>query len=270
MKSLFKYLIFGYNKAHRAAIKIYNMFSSRKKCYICNRTFKYFEKYKSGSKSIPEFRKKLEIVGSDVDNFKCLYCSCHDRERHLFMFFDKLKLWDLMHKAHILHFAPESSLQKKIAEQSPHKYVLGDIFPQKKGVEKIDATQIPYGDNIFDLIIANHVLEHIPEYKKAIGEIYRVLRLGGIAILQTPYSKLLKCNFDDENINNDELRLFFHGERDHFRTFGFNQFKDELRCAGFKLHIIDHSEYFTQYDAIYYGVNEEESLIMVEKSEFDE
>ena len=52
---------------------------------------------------------------------------------------------------------------------------------------KVDITAIQYSNNYFDIIICNHVLEHVLEYEKAIKEIFRVLKKGGIAIVQTPF-----------------------------------------------------------------------------------
>ena len=248
-------------------VKIINNMSSKRKCYICGKTFCRFTKYRGGSKNIPQFRKKLQMVGSDVDNFRCMYCGAHDRERHLFMYFDKLQLWERMKEAKILHFAPEKNLQYKISQLSPAIYVKGDLYPQGHDVQKIDATAIPYENNMFDFLMANHVLEHIPDYRKALLEFYRVLKPGGIAILQTPYSKLLKNNFEDEGINNDELRRYFYGQENHVRTFGEQQFLKSLEEVGFQLNIKKHTDFFDENDAYYYGVPMHEDLIMVEKIE---
>jgi SAM-dependent methyltransferase len=243
--------------------RVVNRLGNKRKCYICGKTFSYFTKYRGGSKSKSEFRKKLDGVGSDVDNFGCMYCGCHDRERHLFMFFDELKLWGKMENRKILHFAPERHLAIRISEQAPAEYVRADLDPANSDIRKIDATAIPFGDDTFDFLIANHILEHIPDYRQALSEFYRILNPGGIAILQTPYSKLLRNNFEDEGIDSDELRLFFHGERDHVRTFGEHQFLRSLEEAGFSLQIRKHGDYFDASTAYYYGVPSKEDLIMV-------
>ena len=132
-----------------------------------------------GSKSLSEFRKRLDGVGSDTDNFGCMYCGSTDRERHLFMFFDKLMLWETMKQGKILHFAPERHLSIKISEQAPLEYVRGDLYPQKSAIRKIDATAIPFSNDTFDFLIANHLLEHIPDYCKALSEFFRVLKPRG-------------------------------------------------------------------------------------------
>ena len=51
--------------------------------------------------------------------------------------------------------------------------------------EQIDAQSIPYADETFDAVIANHMLYHVPDRPKAIGEIRRVLKPGGHLIATT-------------------------------------------------------------------------------------
>jgi SAM-dependent methyltransferase len=243
-----------------------NKIGGTRKCYICGQTFNRFFKFKGGPKGKNHFREKLDGVGSDINNFGCMYCGCNDRERHLFMYFDKLSFWDGMKNKRILHFAPEQRLQLKISQQAPSEYVKADWNPKNQEIKKIDATDIPFENEFFDFLIANHILEHIPNYHKALSEFNRVLKPGGIAILQTPYSKLLKNNFEDEGIDSDELRLFFHGLSDHVRTFGEKQFLKSIEDAGFSLKIKKHLDLFTSDDAYYYGVPIKEDLIMVEKT----
>jgi SAM-dependent methyltransferase len=242
-----------------------NKIGRKRCCYICRNTFQKFDKYKDGLKGQPSFRQMLNPVGSDVDNFGCPYCKAHDRERHLFMYFDKLDFWTKMRNADILHLAPEKHLSEKINKLNPNSYIRGDLNPQKQDVVLIDATNIQYNNESFDIVICNHVLEHIPYYLKAIAEIYRVLKWNGTAILQTPYSKLLKTNFADEGINTDELRSFFYGEKDHYRIFSEAHFKKDLVEKGFKLDIVKNSDLFSERESYYYGVNSKEDLIIITK-----
>lgn len=243
----------------------FNKLGNKRKCYVCSRRFSYFTKFAGGSRNISEFNQRLNIVGSDVDNFGCMYCESHDRERHLFMFFDRTGLWDKARGASVLHFAPEKNLSKRLEDNHPVNYVKADLFPNEEGIRKIDATRVPFEDHTFDMIIANHILEHIPDHFAALREFYRVLKPGGVGIFQTPYSTLLKENFEDENINTDDLRLFFHGQRDHVRTFGEYRFMRSLEETGFHLQIAKHAEFFDSQMTYLYGVNSKEDLIQVIK-----
>jgi SAM-dependent methyltransferase len=238
---------------------------SQRECYVCRRRFRHFAKFQGGSRNIPELQRRLAVIGSDVDNFGCLFCDSHDRERHLFMYFDKTGVWDRVPGGQVLHFAPEKNLSARLAASAPLRYVRADLFPAAAGVERIDATAIPYPEGTFDLLLANHILEHIPDYRAALAEFHRVLKPGGVAILQTPYSSLLKENFEDENIDTDELRLFFHGQADHARTFGAHGLIRSLQEAGFELRIVHHRDLFDEEAAHRYGVNPSEDLICVVK-----
>lgn len=257
-------IILGKEMIYRIS-RILSGIGSKKQCYICNRTFNHFTKFRGGSKRKSEYLKRLDIVGSDRDNFYCMYCGSHDRERHLYMYFDKLNIWQKMKDAKILYFAPERNLSAKINEQSPLECITADLHPKTEEVKKIDATKVPFSDEKFDFVIANHILEHIPAYSKALSEFYRVLKPGGVAILQTPYSKILKNNFEDENLDTDELRLFFYGQEDHVRLFGEYQFFNSIENAGFILQVKKHEDLFDNHMAYIYGVNKEEDLILVIK-----
>jgi len=252
---------------YRKIIKLLNKILPRKQCYICKKRFFNFNKYKLGAKSRSAFLKELDIIGSDVDNFGCPFCNSHDRERHLFMYFDKLNLWKLC-KKRVLHIAPERNLYKRIKKLNPIEYTVGDIelgrFSYRDTMKKIDITNIPCKDGLYDLVIACHVLEHIRDYKKAFKEIFRVLKEGGIAILQTPYSSILKLNFEDPNICNDYLREKFYGEPNHYRVYG-EQFFNELNETGLKPEIRSHNDFFSKKDVYYYGVNEKEPLMIFRK-----
>jgi SAM-dependent methyltransferase len=219
-------------------------------------------------KNVPKFLTLLQTVGSDLDNFACIYCSSTDRERHLCMFFDKLCLWNKMQNANILHIAPEAHISQRINAQSPSRYVKGDLCPSEiMGINKVDVTKIQYSDNMFDFVICNHVLEHVPDYEKALSEIFRVLRTNGSAVLQTPYSKVLNHNFEEENINTDRLRSFFYGQEDHVRLFSERQLLSDLQRAGFVLNLQEHEALFDDGSSMFYGVNKIEDLILVVKPE---
>lgn len=247
--------------------RVFNRLGNKRKCYICGKTFNRFSKYDAGAENVLEFRRRLDGVGSDIDNFGCMYCGSHDRERHLYMFFDKLKLWDTIKNSRVLHFAPEKNLTDRIKSLEPKEYVPADICPHNSQIQRVDIVDIQFGNSVFDFIICNHVLEHVKEYKIALKEIYRILSNGGTAIMQTPYSRLLKANFEDENINTDDLRCFFYGQKDHCRIFSEENLFGDLRDSGFKLNVIKHSNYFSDCESEYYGVNKKENLIMLRKTE---
>jgi SAM-dependent methyltransferase len=231
-----------------------------KECYICGEKFEKFSRYHI-NKDIEMAASYFQLVGSDAENFGCYYCNSNDRERHLFMYFDKLSFWDNFKNARILHFAPEKPLSEKIKQLLPSEYIKCDLFP-KEDWKKIDITNIDFEDNSFDILICNHVLEHVTDHLKAMKEISRVLNKDGVAVLQTPYSELLYNHFEDPNIITDELRLLFYGQEDHVRIVSKRQFIAEL-SKYFLVNIVKNQSLFTDEECFKYGVNKKEDLIMV-------
>lgn len=248
--------------------KIHNFLNrsgNRRKCYICGATFFKFLPYRKGNKGRSPFIQQLQMVGSDLDNFKCPACGAHDRERHLFMYFDALNLWSEMNASTVLHFAPEKHLSQKIQNLRPKLYIMADLYPNHPDIQKIDATQIPYPDATFHVVIANHILEHIPEYHLALQEFFRVLHPGGFAILQTPYSRLLHNIFEDPGIHTPEQRYFFYGQENHTRVFGEKAFFNSLQAYHFQLEIHHHHQVLQDKNAQFYGVPAHEPLILARK-----
>jgi len=258
------------NNLKNRFFKLLNTLGNSKQCYICKKTFSRFNKYRSGSSNVCSWSKNLDIVGSDIDNFGCPFCSCHDRERHFFAYFDKLNLWP-RENANILHFAPENHLYKKFVSCNLLEYVKADWEPDLyinrgiQDVKKINLMEISFADNYFDIVICNHILEHVPDMQKSLTEIYRVLKSGGFAILQTPFSKLLHKHFEDPGIATDEQRDFFYGQNDHVRIVSEKQFLNDLKNAGFKLAVVRHEDVFDSNFAKIYGMNSREDLIRVVK-----
>lgn len=49
------------------------------------------------------------------------------------------------------------------------------------------ATNLPFKSDSFDKVLFTEVIEHIPEYEKAIKEVRRVLKNEGVAVVTTPF-----------------------------------------------------------------------------------
>ncbi len=240
-----------------------------KMCCVCGKTFFRFSKYRGGWDVFSAYLHNVKWTGSDFDNFWCPFCRSHDRERHLILFFEKLGFWDRLAGAAILHFAPEKRLAIRIEACRPARYVKGDLVPAREGVEKMDVTAIPYAADTFDWVLCNHVLEHVPDDARALREIYRVLKPGGTAILQTPYaSGLAKTLEDAAEIDTDEKRVEFYGQEDHIRLYGRDLF-DRIRAAGFALELKRHDECLPDVDAQRFGVNRDEPLFLCVKPKSD-
>ena len=233
-------------------------------CVVCNHHFGAFLPYHGGYRSLPPLMYALKTIGSNVDCFECPWCGAHDRERHLLMYMRNTDLFDDLSNMAVLHFAPERRLSRLIAAKKPIQYVKCDLYPQMPDIEKIDILAIPYQAESFDLVIANHVLEHVAKDIKALQEIQRILKAGGWAILQTPYSPKLHRTWSDPGIDTDIARLQAHGQEDHVRLFGRDIF-ERFASVGLEPCVGTHDELLPEYDPKKYGVNGKEPFFLFKR-----
>ena len=133
----------------------------------------------------------------------------------------------------VLHFAPEQAFYKLFRNQKNLEYTTTDLFSPLADV-KADICDLPFEDNQYDVILCNHVLEHIPDDTKAMQELYRVLKPGGMAILQIPQDLSRATTFADDSITDQKERAKIFGQYDHVRIYGRDYF-DKLRSIGFKV-----------------------------------
>jgi hypothetical protein len=239
---------------------------ARRHCVVCDRDVGGFLPYRGGSKGLPPAMAALGIVGSDVDHFECPRCGAHDRLRHLFLYLDRAGIFARMSGARILHGAPEIALTTRIQAQAPSHYVKCDLFPSRPGIERVDLTAMPFDDGAFDVVIANHMLEHVGDLPAALREIGRVLAPGGVAILQTPYVPMLEATLDDAGVQSAEARLQLYGQEDHVRLFGRDIFHTFARHSGLVSKVATHDDLLPDIDAHRYAVNRREPLFLFEKS----
>ena len=133
----------------------------------------------------------------------------------------------------VLHFAPEQAFYKRFRNQKNLDYTTTDLFSPLADV-KADICNLPFKDNQYDVILCNHVLEHIPDDTKAMQELYRILKPGGMAILQIPQDLKREVTFADDTITDQKERAKIFGQYDHVRIYGRDYF-DKLRSIGFKV-----------------------------------
>ncbi len=131
----------------------------------------------------------------------------------------------------VLHFAPEQAFYKLFRNQKNIDYTTTDLFSPLADV-KADICNLPFDDNSYDIIFCNHVLEHIPDDTKAMQELFRVLKKGGMAILQIPQDLNRTVTFADDSITDQKERAEIFGQYDHVRIYGRDYF-EKLRSIGY-------------------------------------
>ena len=195
-------------------------------CNICNSNWRFFNKVGLNSNAT----KINTIIGAGLRFTRCWKCGSVERERLLMHYINKIVNPE---KLAVLHIAPERVIKKKV-ENLFLKYITGDI-EKKEDIEiQVDITNMKvFDDETFDLLICNHVLEHITDDANAISEIHRVLKKNGKAILNVPIYKNLYSTYYNPDIIDPNDREFHYGQFDHVRIYG-QDFFDKVESFGFK------------------------------------
>jgi SAM-dependent methyltransferase len=155
-----------------------------------------------------------------------------ERHRLLWLYLkNETDFFNATEKKKVLHFAPEQAFYKLFRNQKNLNYTTTDLFSPLADV-KADICDLPFKDNSYDVILCNHVLEHIPDDTKAMQELFRVLKPGGMAILQIPQELDRATTFADDSITDQKERAKIFGQYDHVRIYGRDYF-DKLRSIGF-------------------------------------
>jgi len=131
----------------------------------------------------------------------------------------------------VLHFAPEQAFYKRFRKLKNLDYTTIDLNSPLAEI-KADICNLPFLDNQFDIVLCNHVLEHIADDTKAMQELYRILKPKGMAILQVPQDLSREKTFEDNTITEAKERAKIFGQYDHLRIYGRDYF-DKLRSVGF-------------------------------------
>jgi predicted SAM-dependent methyltransferase len=139
----------------------------------------------------------------------------------------------------MLHFAPEQAFYKRFRNMPNLEYTTTDLNSPLADI-KADICNLPFEDNSFDIIFCNHVLEHIPDDTKAMRELYRILKKGGMGIFQIPQDLNRASTFEDNSITDKKKRAQIFGQYDHVRIYGRDYF-DKLRSIGFKVSTVDYT-----------------------------
>ncbi len=189
--------------------------------------------------------KKLSVVGAGHRNNKtCPKCSSKDRERLIYLYLKtKTHILSTNENIKLLHIAPEKELSRVLLSSKNTDYFSIDLN-SRQGSEKMDITNLKFNDNFFDVIICLHVLEHVINDKKAMLEVFRVLKPGGMAILQVPLSHKIKNSVEDPTITDPKSREQTFGQSDHVRIYSMHDYKQRLTQTGFSLNIYNFTNEF--------------------------
>ncbi|HYG19555.1 MAG TPA: class I SAM-dependent methyltransferase [Ohtaekwangia sp.] len=152
-------------------------------------------------------------------NALCPSCLSLERHRLIWVYLSE-KTDFFSRRKHVLHIAPEACFIKRFEKMHGEDYITADIESPLAKV-KMDIHQIPFPDNQFDVVLCNHVLEHVRDDIQAMREICRVLKPGGFSIMQVPFfNPVPQETFEDDSITEPRAREKIFGQDDHVRKYG--------------------------------------------------
>jgi SAM-dependent methyltransferase len=194
---------------------------------------------------------KFRASGSELrEDAVCVHCGALERHRFVWLYFSKItNLFDNSAKK-MLHVAPEKHFESRLRKLLGQDYITADLF-NKQAMVKMDIMDIKFPDGYFDVIYCSHVMEHIPDDKKAMREFYRVLKPGGWTIILVPINA--DKTFEDPSIVDPDERLRVFGQEDHVRIYG-PDFLDRLRNSGFRVKVTVASDLFEKNDIVRMGL----------------
>src|SRR5438876_10959977 len=121
-----------------------------------------------------------------------------------------------------------------------------------------------YDDNRFDFFICSHVLEHVLDDRKALTEMYRILKPGGKGILMVPIVLTISEIDEDPTVLDEGERWRRFGQNDHVRLYSKEGFIERVANAGFTIHQYG-KEFFGEELLTRNGITLKSVLYVVEK-----
>ena len=185
-----------------------------------------------------------------------------ERHRLLWLYLERDTCF-LKQKLKVLHVAPEQVFYKKFKQFLNWEYTTTDLYSPLADVVA-DICDLPFQDNQYDLILCNHVLEHIPKDLKAMAELYRVLKKGGTLIAQVPLNEERLNTFQDDSITDSNERNKAFGQYDHVRIYG-RDYYHRLESVGFSTERIFLQRHLSKEEIRRYGLPNKEKIPVMHK-----
>lgn len=222
--------------------------------------------YKGNSHNCPicegNYRKLLPYGNKGDVNRLCPNCLSLERHRLIWLYL-KNKTNFFTDNLKLLHIAPEQTFYKRFSALTNIDYYTGDLeSPLAK--YHFDVHQIPFPDETFDVIMCNHVLEHVTDEFKVTKEFYRVLKKGGWAILQVPINNNFEKTYEDPTITDPKEREKHFGQYDHLRWHG-KDYAERLRKSGLRVEEINYVASFSAQEIEKYRLSKNEILFVAFK-----
>jgi SAM-dependent methyltransferase len=238
IKNTVPYIVFRrYNKALRRAIKLPRYLGTQHRCPVCQVGLRAFKPmWKSYGRNIEHFgyvHRHAEMETFNLKAFTCPKCDASDRERLIAIYLDSI--WPSLQRGQSIRladFAPAYPLSRKIRNYPSIDYRSADLN-RADVQDHIDLTNISYPDQSVDVFLCSHIFEHIPDDRKAMRELRRILKPGGFGLVLVPLVVGIDDTHEDPNVTSIEGRWKYFGMGDHVRQYGKRDFVRRLTESGF-------------------------------------
>jgi SAM-dependent methyltransferase len=267
-----KYIPLALKQRARALQSQLKLINAKLYCPVCESRVNAFE-------PLPEFfRENQEKYGfpfqsddaetCNVTAYLCDSCGASDRDRLYALFLrDYLLHLDDREAVQIVDFGPSQPLSafvRRVMGKNVH-YRTADLLTDDVD-DRVDITNLQtYANDQFDFFICSHVLEHVPDDRKALRELHRILKPGGQAILMVPIILSIDRIDEDPELSDEAERWRRFGQFDHVRLYSKRGFLDRVREAGFAVHELG-KEFFGEETFERAGITAQSVLYVVEKS----
>lgn len=193
------------------------------------------------------------------DDGYCPRCNGKARHRRLWLFLrERTKFFDSGNR--VLDIGPSLGLSKALASRDDLDYVTVATEANTPRLSILgDVENLPFADRSFDVVICQHVLEHVTDDRRSLAEIRRVLKDDGWAIISAPV-RLDQLTYEDPSITDPEERLRAFGERSHVRWYG-HDLSDRLSAAGLDASL-DRGDTIEDADRKRFGLRLDENLFV--------
>ncbi|MDA8692509.1 class I SAM-dependent methyltransferase [Saprospiraceae bacterium] len=199
--------------------------------------------------------KLRQFIEFDSSNLLCPNCGSLSRTRGLWNIIN-----DQLSGKILLHFSPSISLKTAInTKANTKKYITTDFSEEFDAEFNFDIENISLDDCSVDIIICFHILEHVQNDRKALSELYRVLKKNGTIYIQTPFKE--GSTYEDSSIVEPEERLKHFGQEDHLRVYSSTDLNSRIQASGFETKILEINNEKDNYN----GLKQNEIILVGKK-----
>jgi ubiquinone/menaquinone biosynthesis C-methylase UbiE len=142
----------------------------------------------------------------------------------------------------VIEVAPMRGFQSLCLAQGTMDYTSFDL--ERYAMERGDITRMRFADDSADYFTCFHVLEHIPAESMALAEIRRVLKPGGVAVLQVPVDSSVATTYEYAEPDPREVG--------HVRRYG-RDFGARIASHGFEVTAVSVNDWLSRETVRQFG-----------------